>query len=419
VSIGLRPSAARAVALTHWGGNANVRAVLTGLHDGQLLSDFFTSIRIDPKKRWVRALPRQLRTELSRRSFEIPAERVDASPGRELLRLAGARMPAPLGRFMPDVDLVQRHLDGRVARHLESSRGEHIRVVYSYEDGAQATFETARARGLSAAYDLPIAYWETARDLMLEERDRLPEWAPALGGGLADPPEKLARKTRELEFADLVITPSEFVASSLPAWVPRDRIVVAPFGTPRHSKSPRPIADPSRPLRVLFVGSMSQRKGLADLLASLSLLSDEQIELVVLGSPQVHLDFYRQFGEFTYEPTRPRDGVLQLMATCDVFCLPSIYEGRALVIQEAMAQGLPIIVTTNTGGEDLVVEGETGFLVPIRSPEVIADRIARFAQDRERAAEMGLSAATHAASYTWANYQSTVVSAVLDLLGHP
>ena len=72
------------------------------------------------------------------------------------------------------------------------------------------------------------------------------------------------------------------------------------------------------------------------------------------------------------------------MRTCDIFCLPSIVEGRALVIQEAMSQGLPIIITANTGAEDLVVAEETGFLVPIRNAEAIAEKINWFITNRTK-----------------------------------
>ena len=105
------------------------------------------------------------------------------------------------------------------------------------------------------------------------------------------------------------------------------------------------------------------------------------------------------------------------MADCDLFCLPSIAEGRALVMQEAMSQGLPIIITPNTGGADLVVPGETGFLVPIRSPEAIADRIQWFVDNRREIPRMGEAARAHAAKYTWETYAGMVVSESLDFIG--
>ncbi len=126
------------------------------------------------------------------------------------------------------------------------------------------------------------------------------------------------------------------------------------------------------------------------------------------------MEFYRsQLQSFTYEKGRPHNEVLELMQTCDVFCLPSLAEGRALVMQEAMSQGLPIIITPNTGGDDLVIEGKTGFLVPIASPEKIAEKIKWFLDNRQQSQIMGKLAQEHAAKYTWQKYGETIVDEIL------
>jgi glycosyltransferase involved in cell wall biosynthesis len=125
------------------------------------------------------------------------------------------------------------------------------------------------------------------------------------------------------------------------------------------------------------------------------------------------MEFYRkQYDRFIYEPPRPRDAVLELMASCDVLALPSIVEGRALVQQEAMSRGLPLIATRNAGGEDLIEEGRTGFLVPIRAPEEIAARLERLAGDRDLLESMSGASRQMAARYTWENYAAGI-SAVL------
>ena len=171
---------------------------------------------------------------------------------------------------------------------------------------------------------------------------------------------------------------------------------------------------------------MTQRKGLADLFAAMKLLDPERIELHVMGSPIVPIEFYRsQYPHFVYHATRSNADVLKLMQTMDVFCLPSLVEGRALVIQEAMSQGLPIIITPNTGGEDLVEvthpfqesvygRGATGFLVPIRSPETIAECIAWCCDHREEVVAMGHAAMSKSQEYTWKAYGDGIVYAVQD-----
>jgi glycosyltransferase involved in cell wall biosynthesis len=241
-----------------------------------------------------------------------------------------------------------------------------------------------------------------------------------LGGGLIDSEMKLDRKTKEIELAEVVVCPSLFVARSIPEPLRTQiKIVVAPFGSPQASLCKHSVSTNSagRKLRVLFAGSMGQRKGLGDLFAAIRLLNRSDVELVVMGSPQAPMEFYRkEFRTFIYEPNRSHAEVLELMRSCDVFCLPSIVEGRALVMQEAMSQGLPLIITANTGGEDLILEGITGFVVPIRRPDLIAEKIAWFADHRATLSEMSRAAATKAGQFTWAGYGEIITHAVRQLI---
>jgi glycosyltransferase involved in cell wall biosynthesis len=170
-------------------------------------------------------------------------------------------------------------------------------------------------------------------------------------------------------------------------------------------------------LRVLFVGALTQRKGLADLFAAMKMIDSAAVELVVMGSTLRSLSWYRdQFPDFTYEPPRPHREVLRLMHSCDIFVLPSIVEGRALAQQEAMACGLPLIATRNAGADDLIGEGVTGFLVPIRSPEAIAEKINWCAANRSLISGMGIAAKQRAGELSWRAYGETIVSAIRELI---
>ncbi|MBJ6144324.1 glycosyltransferase family 4 protein [Hymenobacter sp. BT559] len=409
--------------LSHPTGNRNVRAILASLLAADQLAEFDTTLAISPQAAWLRLLPGGLRQEWLRRTYEVPAHQCHSHPFRELSRLLlpklGVRSPLRHEQGWASMDAVYQDFDTAVAHRLGSLQTRHgADTVYAYEDGALATFTRAKALGMRCVYDLPIAYWETGRQLMQEEAARLPQWAPTLGGGIQDSPAKLARKTKELELADVVVTPSLFVRDSLPAWAREKPTIMVPFGSPTSTTATLPTAAQraSRPLRVLFVGALGQRKGLGDLMAAVKQLDRPDLELVLLGTPLAPLEFYRQqLPQLTYEPGRPHDQVLALMRTCDVFCLPSIVEGRALVMQEAMSQGLPLLITPNTGGEDLIEEGRTGFLVPIRSPEAIAEKLNWFLDNRSAIPEMGRLAQQLAARYTWESYGTQVFTGLTEL----
>jgi glycosyltransferase involved in cell wall biosynthesis len=84
-------------------------------------------------------------------------------------------------------------------------------------------------------------------------------------------------------------------------------------------------------------------------------------------------------------------------------------EGRALVQQEALACGLPIIVTPNAGGEDLIEEGITGSLIPIRSPQKIAESILNFLDNITTLDERRAECKRKAKEFTWEKYASSIL----------
>ncbi|HEX8076526.1 MAG TPA: glycosyltransferase family 4 protein, partial [Chthoniobacterales bacterium] len=397
------------ILLLHPFGNANVRAVLSALDREDRLAKFFTTLGWSNGSPLLQALPEKLRAEMKRRGYEVPHYKIRTQPGRETVRLLaekfGLRALTKHETGWASIDQVWSSMDKRAAAYLRNNQ-ERLCIdgVYAYEDCALHSFEIAHELGVRRIYDLPIAYWETAQRLLRAEAERWPDWEPTLGG-TRDSTEKLARKTRELELAELVVCPSAFVLDSLPAETRMSKkCVVAPFGSPQINTTDTSRADCS-PLRVLFAGALTQRKGLADLFAAMKLVNSREVELLVMGSLVLPMEFYRsQFPNFIYEGPRAHDAVLRLMSSCHVLVLPSIVEGRALVQQEALACGLPLIVTRNAGGEDLIVEGETGFLVPPGEPAAIAEKIQWFVENRAKLPGMSAAARAKAAELTWPAY---------------
>lgn len=385
------------IVVSHPMGNQNCRSVLDILETKQALAWFGTMFGLSANSKLLKVLPGRLREQLLRRAYALPSQKIRLGGIREAVRLIAASLNwKQLIRHeigWASVDQIYAVLDQFVASKLKKSE---VNAIYAYEDGALQTFRRAKEMGICCIYELPIAYWKTVRRLLEEEKERLPEWAHTLREK-EDSLAKLERKTEELSLADLVICPSRFVAESLPQSV--KRVAMIPFGSPPISNLVKPRGDGTR---VLFVGALTQRKGLSDLFQAICLLKRKNIELVVLGTPLVPLDFYRaQFPSFTYEAPRPHHRVLELMSTCDIFVLPSLVEGRALVIQEAMSRGLPVVITPNTGADDLIEDSDCGFLVPIRSPESIAEKIGLLIDKPDLRMAMGEKARIKAKKMNW------------------
>lgn len=402
------------ILISHPSGNTNVRAIVKGFLTRGLLYQFHTSIAVYPNNFWYKIAKIKGLGDIKRRSFDPGLKDfTKIYPIKELGRMLAAKLSlnflikSETGYFC--VDRIYHSLDRNISQQLKNFKSKGLIAVYAYEDGALETFIAAKKLGLDCIYDLPIAYYELLQELLHQEALRKPNWAFTLGGGINDSALKLERKKKELELADTIVVASDFVRHSLPMWAKDKKIIQSPFGTPFSPNQLELVEnDANTKLRVLFVGSMTQRKGLSDLFDAIKLVDSSNVELVVLGSLAAPLSFYSNQLNFTYEPTRSNDMVLELMRTCDVFCLPSIVEGRALVIQEAMSQGLPIIITANTGAEDLVQNGETGFLVPIRNPEAIAEKINWFLSNRGKIFQMGKKAKQLADTYSWDGYAATI-----------
>jgi glycosyltransferase involved in cell wall biosynthesis len=409
------------VVFNHPTGNENVRAILQGLFKAGYLSSFHTSIATYPSNIFGNISKYKGFSEFKRRQFVSDIQSITTlypfiELGRIVALKTGFKFLTKHETGFFSIDKVYHHIDKRAANFIKTNN--QFNALYAYEDGALESFRISKKMGIKCIYDLPIAYWETGRKLLIEESDRLPNWANTLKGGIIDSQMKLDRKTEELELADIVVTPSNFVKNSIPIWAIKKNIVTSHFGSPYSNLNHDDFKKKGNTnkhikLRVLFVGSMSQRKGLGDLFSAIKLLNSKEIELIIMGSLQESMSFYHsQCKNFTYEPGRSNTEVLTLMRSCDVFCLPSIVEGRALVMQEAMSQGLPLIITPNTGGEDLIIEGKTGFLVPIRAPEIIAEKLQWFLDNKTSISEMGIHAMEHARNYTWKKYSDTIIDAI-------
>lgn len=387
--------------VSHPTGNNFVRALVEELFKAEKLENFFTTIGFG-----YDAITRRFLK--NRRGYNIPDKLIKKQALREIIRLTGFTSGSYSKKKIA-VDKAYRSLDERVAKNL---RKLNVKVLHTYEDCAYLSFKEAKNLGIHCSYELPIAHWATGRRLLAEEAERHPDWELTLENK-TEPEEKLLQKNEELKLADSISCPSRFVLESIPSEIrQKTPCQVVPFGSPLISSigskdSPR---SKNQKLKILFVGSMTQRKGLADIFDAMKLLKKEPVTLSVLGQPSMPLEFYRKkFSNFTYFSPRSNLDVQKVMLDHDALVLPSILEGRALVQQEALACGLPIIVTRNAGAEDLIEEGITGHIVPIRSPNKIAEAITMLITSKIEKNEVRKACQKKAEDYLWTVYAKNII----------
>jgi glycosyltransferase involved in cell wall biosynthesis len=398
------------IILTHPTGNANCRAVLNGLRECSMLAAFYTSVASFPGSIYSVFSKLPFGRELKRREFSTQLRNLTRQrPAREMGRMIAAKAGITsltrheTGLF--SVDSVYRDLDRTVAKRLRSIS---VHGVYSYEDGALETFRTAKTLGVRCLYDLPIGYWRTARRLLEGERERWPEWQATLSG-FRDSTEKLARKDEELKLADDIFVASTFTKKTLSDYPGKlAPIHVIPYGFPTAVEQ-RDCADMGkRKLKLLFVGGLSQRKGIADVFAVADSLKDD-VELTVVKECEVLSNALKKH---KWIQSLPHAKVLELMRQHDILLFPSLFEGFGLVITEAMSQGTPVITTERTVGPDLIENGKNGWLIEAGSTTALQRQVEDILNNRDSIASVGENARQSALLRPWSMYGQELANKV-------
>jgi len=188
------------------------------------------------------------------------------------------------------------------------------------------------------------------------------------------------------EIADAITVPSSFAARSfVESGVPKEKLHVIPYGV-RLERFRRAGEPPRNRFQVLFAGAVGLRKGVPYLLEAFSRLKHPAKLLRLAGAIQPEMGHV--LGRLPKEQVEflgvvSQQSLVELMSTSHVMVLPSIEEGLALVQGQAMACGCPLIVSTNTGGEDLFRDGIEGFIVPVSDSDAIAEKLQILAGDQD------------------------------------
>jgi glycosyltransferase involved in cell wall biosynthesis len=405
----------RQILMSHPHGNANVRQAALAFAESGRLAEFWTGVAWDPDARYARALPSRWRRQFERRAVpEAVRPHLRLHPWREAARLALQQFGAAATPAALSPNACHEDLDRRVARRLLRGGRNRFDGVYAYDHGALETFEAAAAVGVPRLYDLPIGHWRALELTLAEERDRWPEWAMLVPAVDFRSPA-YARKDREIALADRLIVPSAFVARTVAEHVRRPPpMTVVPFGAPLPPARDTVSGDRARgkPLRVLYVGAMDLRKGLPYLAAACRELRGS-VELTLVGRGGAGCRAWREsFAGARRIESLPHAEVLAAMREADVFAFPTLFEGMALVVLEAMSQGCAVVTTENSGIGDLLEDGVNGFLVPPRSSEALAAVLAALDADRERLAAVRDAARSTGARASWAGYRDALRAAV-------
>lgn len=408
------------ITIYHPFGNANTRAAVDGIYKQGILESFHTCIACFKGSPLYKLSSFGPLKEFQRRCFSsFLQDKTISHPFKELGRQLSPKFKLNCltahekGIFC--VDNICHDLDYKVAKYVQKNKGK-ISGVYAYEDCALETFSRAKYNDIKCIYDLPIGYWRSMRSLLNEERTKNPEWAITLGG-FNDSDKKLQRKDEELKLADKIYVASSFTKKTLEMYPGKlAEIEIIPYGFPPVNTQ-RKYDDINRKIRILFVGGLSQRKGLSYFFEAIKGLEDK-IEATVVGRGNLNAcpTLKKSLSKVNYIPSLPHDEILKLMANQDLFIFPSLFEGFGLVITEAMSQGTPVITTDRTCGPDIMHNEIDGWVVEAGNAKPIRDLLIKFIANPSILIKAGQEAMHTAAQRPWSVYEKELAESVNNFL---
>ncbi|WP_037319659.1 glycosyltransferase family 4 protein [Salegentibacter sp. Hel_I_6] len=412
------------VVVSHPNSNQFNRSALQGFLEKDMLSEFHTGIALFPNGLLDRLASLPTFSEIRRRSFSPDLKNYThywpvLETGRLIAGKIGATFLTRHEKGVFCIDSVYNNLDQKTSLRLKDAKKRGTNGVYAYEDGALKTFREAKILGLNCFYDLPIGYWRTARELLEKEKDRWPEWTATLTG-LKDSEEKLLRKDEELALADRIFVASSFTASTLKNYPGNlAPIEIIPYGFPSPISTRKYEGGNSiKPLKLLFVGGLSQRKGIADVFAVVDKLQTH-VTLTVVGYKASDncrvLD--ENLSRHRWIPSLPHSEILELMRNHDVLLFPSLFEGFGMVITEAMSQGTPVITTERTAGPDLIIHNENGWLIEAGSTIALEECLDYLLQNPQIISKVGKAARETAKQRPWKVYGEELATAISEHVG--
>ena len=297
-----------------------------------------------------------------------------------------------------------------------SSHIEDEDIVVSWGLAALPIIRKAKERGIISIVERGSAHAVTQRDLLIEEYETYGESTDALQRSFSQ--KRMERELLEYELADYIEVPSEFTRRSfIEQGVSSTKLIKGFLGV--DLKLFRELPKQDKVFRVIYTGQMSLQKGVHYLLRAFAELNLPNAELWLFGSSREEMvPFFEKYdGHFQHFGPVPQQELHKYYASGSVFAICSIQEGMAQVQPQAMACALPVICTSNTGGEDIITDGVEGFVIPIRDVEAIKEKIQFLYDNPEICYEMGQAAKRKVQEgLTWDDYGKYIVDVYTGLI---
>lgn len=226
----------------------------------------------------------------------------------------------------------------------------------------------------------------------------------------------------EYELADYITIPSEFAKKTYVEYgVSESKLIKVPYGVDlkefKYLNKKRPEGDK---FRLISVGTISIRKGSHILIEAFEQLSLKNSELIFVGPMENNfkkiLKKYKKLKNVKFISKQKQENLKYFYNNSDIFVLYSLEEGLSMVQAQAMACGLPIICSENTGGSEIVDHGINGYVIPIKNIEILKNKIQEFYNDKSKLKNFSLNALKKTKELSWENYGKKLINTYQSIL---
>jgi len=230
------------------------------------------------------------------------------------------------------------------------------------------------------------------------------------------------RCDREYGLADIISVPSRFVANTfIEEGISTEKLNINPYGVDVEFWGAKGRSCASRPITFVYTAALTLRKGIPYLMDAWRKADLKDARLYLIGGQDAEILPYLKNLPDNVTPFgfMPHTKVREIYRECDAYLLPSLEEGQARSVLEAMAAGLMPIITEETGATDIMVPGEDGLLVQSRNVDSLVEAFRFAAANRERVRAMGESAKKRVQPYTWDAYGKRCAQLLEKMIGPP
>ncbi len=346
-----------------------------------------------------------------KKNFLIEDQSITSLPLKEILHRSLIKINF-INKYF-DVDLfTSKIFEHKASKYINF---ENTDILVGWSSFSLKSFQLAKKFNCVKILERGSSHIEYQKDILKEEYDLL-----GLNHNIPSP-KLIDKEKKEYDLSDYICVPSEFSKKSfLKKGFSEKKIITIPYGVNLKYFSSSKKIEEDKEFKIICVGAISVRKGVVYLLNAFNELKLENCKLILIG------DIERGF-EKILEPllnenvqiinSVNQNSLKEFYNKANLFVTPSIEDGFGMVILQAMACGLPVITTKNTGGSEIVDEGVDGFVIPIRDKEELKEKILILYQNKDYLLSMSKKAEQKAKSFfSWEIYGEKIKNFYLSTI---